>query len=585
MLSFSEQCLDMARSILGHNLDAIQADGSLLPIAGEDSRPDEPGHAAFALGEFHRATGESTLHGYDIVDLAARCITAQTFNEPPQENGLAYASLALLSFGPSKERNPVWERLVEETRQRLDKLLLVRSDYDNHWQAFNIAKSVCRFSLGLSKKDETSRLIDRFIERIGQTSTGGFFDDVSPGIGGAYNIYGPMSFVFIRSSLQLHANSGLRERKLPSLRTAAEKYIKLVPDLVREDGCGWVYGRSAGAYGQMHLISLLLQALRDNWIPEEQKQRYLTLLRKLFFFFYATYLDQEHGFVVVRDAERSAIANHTTRMANFDAARYLCQWARLAKSVGQVPENLKIEAPRTVARFVSFDKSGRKEQGAFFYRDAVSGLSVQMPLCSAGGHITASALAYPQCPGVFDAPINVYLPVMVPELTFGQNVTTPSFYGKNCVAGLGLKNSFYLRYDQPDLINNKEEFVNGLGSCKVQWTFLGNKITAEFTYTVKQQVQLDRFRFCLVIAAPHSRYRLPGTLTLGPAGLRCEVLKDDFQGQWQETELVVEDPNFRTNYGKIHYLQTLIRDHALQMRPGQQYSFKVSFEPDTVQAH
>ena len=42
--------------------------------------------------------------------------------DPPQENGLAYAALGLLSFGPSKERNPVWERLVDETRERLDKL-------------------------------------------------------------------------------------------------------------------------------------------------------------------------------------------------------------------------------------------------------------------------------------------------------------------------------------------------------------------------------------------------------------------------------------------------------------------------------
>jgi hypothetical protein len=585
MLSFSEQCLDMARSILGHNLDAIQEDGSLLPAAGEDSRPDEPGHAALALGEFHRATGETSLHNFDLIDLAARCVTAQAFNEPPQENGLAYASLGLLSFGPSKERNPVWERLVEETRLRLDKLLLVRSDYDNHWQAFNIAKSVCRFSFGLSKKDETSRLIDRFLDRIKQTSTGGFFDDVSPGIGGAYNIYGPMAFVFIRQSLQLHANSGLRERKLPSLRTAAEKYIKLIPDLVREDGCGWVYGRSAGVYGQMHLISLLMQALRDGWIPEDQKARYLDLLRKLFFFFYATYLDQEHGFVVVRDAERSAIGNHTTRMANFDAARYLCQWARLAKSAGSMPEIGRAEAPKTVARFVIFDKSSKKEQGAFIYRDAASGLHVQMPLCSAGGHITCSALAYPQCPGVFDAPVNVYLPVMLPELTFGEQVTIPAFYGKNCVAGLGMRNSFYLRYDQPELINNREEFVSGLGSCKVQWTFSGNKITGEFSYTVKQQVQLDHFRFCLVIGAPHSTYRVPGTLALGAGGLRCEVLKDDFQGQWQETEVVIEDPKFRTNYGKIHYLQTLLRDHPLQMRPGQVYQFKVSFEPDVIKAH
>ena len=42
--------------------------------------------------------------------------------------------------------------------------------------------------------------------------------------------------------------------------------------------------------------------------------------------------------------------------------------------------------------------------------------------------------------------------------------------------GLGLRNSFYFRYEQPDLINLKEEFVKGLGSVKVQWTFAGNRI-------------------------------------------------------------------------------------------------------------
>ena len=153
------------------------------------------------------------------------------FTEPAAENGLAYASLGLLCFGPSKERNPVWERLVEETQQRLDKQLLHRSDYDNHWQSFNVAKAVARFSLGLSKKDETSRLIERMVERIGQTSSSGFFDDATTGLGGNFNLYGVMTFVFIRSALQLHANSGVRDRKLPTLRTYAEKYIKMMPDL------------------------------------------------------------------------------------------------------------------------------------------------------------------------------------------------------------------------------------------------------------------------------------------------------------------------------------------------------------------
>ncbi|PTY04626.1 hypothetical protein DB347_18090 [Opitutaceae bacterium EW11] len=572
----------MARSMLGHNLDSIQPDGTILPATGEHPRPDEPGHVAFALGEFYRATGESTLKGYDLIDLAARCITAQMFTEPAAENGLAYASLGLLCFGPSKERNPVWERLVEETKVRIDKQLLHRSDYDNHWQAFNIAKAVARFSFGLSKKDETSRLIERMVDRIDQTSSTGFFDDAATGLGGNFNLYGVMSFVFVRSALQLHANSGVRDRKLPTLRTYAEKYIKMMPDLVRADGLGWAFGRAAGAYGQMHCISLILQGLRDGWIADDQKPKYYDILRRLFVYFYQTYLDQEHGFLDLRDDERTAYNHHTTRMANFDAARYLCQWSRLAKVVQMPSSAPKTEPARTSGRFVIFDKSNRKEQGLFLYRDAESGLHAQIPLISSGSSLTADSLAFPHCPGVFDWPNNVYSPIMIPELTFGEHVTIPAFYGKNCVTGLGLRNSFYFRYEQPELINTKEEFVKNLGSVKVQWNFAGAKLSCEFAYTVKQQVQLDKFRYMLAIAAPHSKYRVAGSLGLGQAGHRCTVQKDDFQAVWQETEVVSQDPTYRTNYGKIHYLQHLVRDHPLIMRPGNVYRLVVNFEPDVV---
>jgi hypothetical protein len=580
MHSFSEQCLDMARSMLGHNLDSISPDGTIIPVAGEHPRQDEPGHVAYALGEFYRATGETTLKGSDIIDLVARCVTAQVFTEPPTENGLAYAALGLLCFGPSKERNPVWERLVEETRLRLDKMLLHRSDYDNHWQAFNIAKAVCRFSFGLSKKDETSRLIERMVDRINQTSSTGFFDDAAKGFGGNFNLYGVMSFVFIRSALQLHSNPGVRERKLPTLRTYAEKYIRMMPDLVRTDGLGWAYGRAAGAYGQMHCISLILQGLRDGWIADEQKPRYFDILRRLFYFFYQTYLDQEQGFLVVRDEERTAYTTHTTRMANFDGARYLSQWARLGKTV-LIPEGQpRLDPPRTSGRFVIYDKSNRKEQGLFLYRDAETGLHAQLPLVSSGGAAVADSLPFPHCPGVFDWPNNTYLPIMVPELTFGEHVTIPAFYGQRSVTGLGLRNSFYFRYEQPELINLKEELVRGLGSVKVQWSFTGSKVSCEFAYTVKQQVTLDNFRYVLCIGAPHSRYRLGNSPVLGPLGQRCSVHKNDFQATWQETEVVSSDPTYRTNYGRIHYLQFLRRDHPLVMRPGNVYRLAVEFDPE-----
>ena len=71
MQTFAEQCLDMARAILSHNLDAINDDGSIAPVEGEQFRQDEPGHVALALGEFYRLTGETQIDGNDIVDLCA----------------------------------------------------------------------------------------------------------------------------------------------------------------------------------------------------------------------------------------------------------------------------------------------------------------------------------------------------------------------------------------------------------------------------------------------------------------------------------------------------------------------------------
>ena len=116
MHNFSDQCLDLARSLLGNNLQHINEDGTVTPAAGEEPRVDEPGHAALAIGEFFRATGEVELGEFDLHDLAARCVTQQAFNEDANENGMAYASLGLLSFGASKERNAVWERLLDPTR-------------------------------------------------------------------------------------------------------------------------------------------------------------------------------------------------------------------------------------------------------------------------------------------------------------------------------------------------------------------------------------------------------------------------------------------------------------------------------------
>ncbi|MDR1817624.1 MAG: hypothetical protein LBR07_05515 [Puniceicoccales bacterium] len=593
MQNFAAQCLDMARSILGHNLDSVNEDGSMIPVPGEESRADEPGHAAFALGEYHRATGDILINRVNIAEIVARCLNTQINQDTEAENGLGYSALGLLAFGPSKERNPVWLNLAEETRALLDKRLLERTDYDTHFQAFNIAKATARYSLGLAKRDETGTLIERFLERLAANGTGGYCDDFPRNpetrpdvLGGVYDIYGLMQFVFIRTCLQLHSNGiHLRERKLPSLRTHAEKYLKLLPEIVRQDGLGWCYGRGIGCYGQMHAISMILQAMRDNWIAPDKLPLYKELVRRLFQFFFATYLDQEHGFLVIRDGERDTIPHHTTRMANFDAARYLCQWSRLARVVGGQLEGRAAVPQRPSFRYTVFDKSNRKEQGLCVYQDPATGLHVLLPLVSGGTNKGVSdSLAFPHMPGVFDWPVNQYQPVFLPELTFGEQVFVPSFYGKNVATKFGIKNSFVFSYEQPELITTDEQIVPGIAAAKVEWEFAGSKITGRFQFQVKKQITLDKLRFVLPIAAPHSAYRLGVSFTLGAESLRCSVepTKDDFQTHWAETEVVSDDPNHRTYYGKIHYYQTLLRDRPLPMRPGKWYRLEVSFEPHIV---
>ncbi|MDR2512717.1 MAG: hypothetical protein LBD01_02825 [Puniceicoccales bacterium] len=579
----------MARSIIGHNLDSINADGSISPVPGETGRADEPGHAALALGEYYRATGDTLINRASVAELAALCVNSQVHQDTESENGLAYSALGLLAFGPSKERNAIWLQLGDETRALLDKRLLHRSDYDTHFQAFNIAKAVTRYSLGLSKKDETGSLIERFLERIKTNGTGGFCDDCPRSmerpdvLGGVYDLYGIMQFVFIRSALQLHANIHLRDRKLPSLRTHAERYLRLLPDIIRQDGLGWCYGYGIGSYGQMHAISLILQAMRDHWIADDKLPQYKELVRRLFQYFFVTYLDQEHGFLVIRDGERDTIPHHTTRMANFDAARYLCQWARLAKTVPGTLEGRAQLLQRPSCRHILFDKSNRKEQALCIYQDPATGLHVQIPVVSGATNKESSdSLAFPHMPGVFDWPVNRYVPVFLPELTIGGNVFVPSFYGKNFTTGLGLKNSFYFRYDQPELVTKDEKIIPGVGSFKVEWEFTAGHITGRFLFQPRQQTQLTQFRYVLPIAAPHHHYRLGTSFTMGGENLRCSVLRDDFQAHWAETEMVLDDPAHRTYYGKMHYYQHFLRDRPLIMRPGHPYRLEVTFEPHVI---
>ncbi len=586
MRHFSDQCLDMACSILGHHIGFLRDDGTLEPALGEHTRADEPGHVAFAIGEFCRAAHVLELEGCDLVDSAARVITLQAFSDEDAA-GVGHALLGLLTFGPSLDRNPVWERLVDETRKRLTEYCRSRKAHNGYEHVYAVARSVARFSLDLSKKDDTGKLIDTFLETIAQGSSGGFFDTADYGKSGLYELEGVQAFVFLRQVLQLHVQSGLRERKLPSLRTFVDRYLRIIPDLVRSDGLGWTFGRNTGIYGQMTLISLLLQALSDGWIAPDKVSTYYDCLKRLFRYFFTTYWDAEHGRLVVRDDERDIDVQITSRLANFDAVRSLSQWARLAHNL---PVSAQLPLPSQAkirGRYVVFNKNNQGEQGVFLYQDIQSGLSVQLPLLSGAGSGTCGPQAFPHCPGLFDWPVSHYEPILLPELQFGPHRVVPSFYGKSCVAGLNGPGCFYFRYQQPDLIDYEEKIVPGLGSCKVDWTFEGGHIRCVFSFSVKQPVQLDGMRYVLAVAAPHSLLHNPASLTQGPEGLGVTVIKDDFQAEWAQPRIVTDDPEYRTYTGKIHYLQVLERKHPLQMRPGREYRLELELRPDirTIEEH
>lgn len=590
MQNFASQCLDQTKALLKLNFNSLAPDGTVVPVEGEVSRADEPGHAALAFGEYFRATGELTMDRQNIAEIVARTITAQVRVSQGSDNGMAFACLGLLAFGPTRERNPVWELLNESTRALIDERLAIEHDHHDHVQAFDIAKAVCRFSFGLTKKDETGALVDRFMDRITAASTGGFHDEASKAanadnFGGAFDLYGVVSLIFIRQSLQLHANIQVRDAKLPKLRGLAEKYLRVIMDTVREDGLGWSYGRGIGAYGQMHCITLLLQALRDRWVPVDKEPLARDLVRRLYANFFTTFFDAEHGAIMIRDGERDTIPGHTTRMANFDAARYLSQWSRLAKTIGGTMDVFKPASRLPVCRFFSYDKSPRKEQGLLSYQDPASGLHVILPLVSAGSHRFSDSLAFPHMPGVFDWPSNQATTPFIPEFTIGGKVFTPSFYGKNAQVAMGTKaGTYHFRYEQPDLIDRDEKVSANIASLKVDWEFNGGRIVARYILSAKAAVMLDEFRLVLPIAATHSRMTPGNALVLGAESHRCEVLKDDFHAAWAETKVVSDNPKHRTCWGKVHFYQTLQRDKSMPLRAGMNYAFEIAYQPHIVRA-
>jgi hypothetical protein len=337
-----------------------------------------------------------------------------------------------------------------------------------------------------------------------------------------------------------------------------------------------------GSHTQIYAISIVIQALSDGWIPLEKLSLYVNIFFDLFQIFFFHYINQDQGNVVIRDKERSSGEEKSSVRANFDAVRYLCQWSRLARrSIINASRIRRVSGFKEGNRLVIFDKNTKRESGLFIYRNAKTGINLQLPLIGGNCQKSSDSLAFPHCPGVFDWPAGKYLPILQPELTIEGKCYIPSYYGKKLSTGLGLRGSIVFAYEQPELITVGEEIVPGIGNCKVAWTFSGEKITSEFTYAVKDRVRVERLRYVIALSAPHSLYGV-NNLALDEKSLGAMVEHDDMMLNWQEIREVADDLSYRTCYGKIYYLQELSRDYTLIMHPGRTYKLVVSFTPDVI---
>ena len=388
----------------------------------EESRVDEPGHAAL----YWRVLSGNRRIGWENLTYLISPLVASP-SKPLQKKPakmewpmplLVFFRLLLqrkeTRFGAAWD--PTREQLIGAFFRKLTTKIISGIQY---------CQSV-PFSFGLTK-DDTGKVIDRFVERI-EANSGQLCNDDPGSPCGTWSLW-PSFLHFYQASTAI-TQMFIWRTVASKLRTFAEKYLRMLPDMTRQDGLGWNYGRSVGAYGQLHCISLILQAMRDQWIAPEKISLYLDTLRRLFQYFFVTYIDQEKGDLVIRDDERNTVPNHTTRMANFDAARYLCQWSRLAKVIGGSSVFLPQTDPRLRGGLL-FSTNHKEEHGLFLYRDENLGVQYQLPVIGPSRYpVTISPSPLIQ---EFWLAVNKYLPVMLPELTFGDVVTVPSYYGKSAL--------------------------------------------------------------------------------------------------------------------------------------------------------
>ncbi|MDR2576707.1 MAG: hypothetical protein LBC42_01505, partial [Puniceicoccales bacterium] len=325
----------------------------------------------------------------------------------------------------------------------------------------------------------------------------------------------------------------------------------------------------------------IIAALSDAWIEPAQQPIYIDLLNRHFRNFFFQYVDQEDGSLRLSDNERGLPENASMARVNFAVAHQLSLWCHYAGTLKEPFQCQKAQQLPSGSRFFSFSSGGKREQGLLVHRDEESGLAMQLPLVDGNSTESCAFLAYPHCSGIFEAPVQGYWPILVPELQIDGKLFTPSFYGKAIGAGIGSNREFQWHYEQPDLIDIEGHIHTGIASCKVQWNFQKTNVHAEFTYIPKKSLQLERFRYVVAIAMPHSQTMQDGIPQLDSAGGPwIKILQDDFLGDWQQPQDVSADQAMRTHSGKIHYLLAYIRMQPVSLQSGRNYRFSVALTPN-----
>ena len=169
----------------------------------------------------------------------------------------------------------VWDNLKEilDWRTFVDcenHLALIDLPTNYYGVAFGIARY--RELLGWDEDGDAAKLLERFLEHIGQYSGEYGFMDETQGQG-RFDRYSILVPAEITNTIY---NTGL-ERKLPA-RIAAmlRKSAEICLSMANENGLGFSYGRSTGAYGDTGVLEVLWAASRVTGVlnQEEEKTAY-----------------------------------------------------------------------------------------------------------------------------------------------------------------------------------------------------------------------------------------------------------------------------------------------------------------------